>query len=127
MRCTCILVVEDDQDIREGLVDALTTEGYTVFSASNGKEGVELLKTVEQPCLVLLDLMMPVMNGFEFLQVKRGDVTIAPTPVIVVSAVVDEAKATGANGFLKKPIDLDILMAVVRQYCGESSSEVKGK
>ena len=78
---------------------------------------------MDPPCLVLLDLTMPVMDGLEFLRVKKGDVALAPIPVVVVSAVSEQARGAGAQGILKKPVDIDLLLAVVRQYCGEPGGD----
>ena len=120
MSCKSILIVEDDADIRESLHDVLEVEGYEVFAVANGQEALDRLKILPTPCLVLLDLMMPVMNGWEFLEAKQGDLKIAPIPVVIVSAVIDQAKAKSkaAAGFIKKPIELNTLLEVVRQYCG---------
>lgn len=117
MRCDRILVVEDDQDIRDSLQQVLELEGYQVSSAANGKEGLEALASSAKPCLILLDLMMPVMNGWEFLAVQHGDSRLAAIPVIVVSAAGDRARSTEANGYLKKPIDLKLLLEMVHRYC----------
>jgi CheY-like chemotaxis protein len=63
LSCQSILIVEDEKDIRESLKMLLELEGYSVFTAKDGKEGLEILKNLESPCLILLDLLMPVMNG----------------------------------------------------------------
>ena len=82
-----ILVVEDDDDIREGVCDILRHEGYEVREAEHGKRALELLETMAgKPCLVLLDLMMPIMNGPELLQVLEETHRLASLPVVVVSA-----------------------------------------
>jgi CheY-like chemotaxis protein len=114
-----VLVVEDDLDIRESLEQILEIEGYEPLLAENGQAAVEMLKQGERPCLILLDLMMPVMSGWEFLRVQRENTLIATIPVIVVSAAGDRAKSTSANGFIKKPIELENLLEVVHQFCGK--------
>lgn len=119
-QCNSILIVEDDEAIRECLKETLELEGYRIFAASNGRDALEMLHRIELPCLVLLDLMMPVMNGWEFLEAKRADVALAALPVVVVSAVADKAMDTHVAGIVKKPIELDLLFKVVRQYCGQS-------
>jgi two-component system response regulator CpxR len=111
-----VLVVEDDIIIRENLRDALEMEGYKVFTAANGKEGLEKLKLIPQPALVLLDMMMPVMNGREFLDVILADHMLAAIPVIIVSADIDESKKVGSKAYLKKPVDLDLLLQWVSRY-----------
>jgi CheY-like chemotaxis protein len=117
--CDSILIVEDEKDIRETLQEVLRLEGYKTFTASNGREALDMLPTIPRPCLILLDLMMPVMNGWEFLQEQRmnGDMTIATIPVVVVSAAGDKAKNTQTAGFIKKPVELDALLDTVKKYC----------
>lgn len=113
-----ILVVEDDEDIRVALTSLLEDEGYKVAGAANGKEGLAVLETIERPCVVLLDLMMPVMSGPEFLSRLRNDDVLAPTPVLVVSAWPKEAERLGnVQGFVKKPVDLPLLLGLIEQYC----------
>ncbi len=111
-----ILVVEDDQNIRDNLRDALELEGYKVLTAANGKDGLEKIKKMPAPSLVLLDMMMPVMNGREFLDAVIADHTLAPIPVIIVSADIDEQKKMGSKAYMKKPVDLDLLLQIVEKY-----------
>src|SRR3989442_228935 len=99
--CKEILIVEDDPDIRESLQVVLETEGYNARTAANGKEGVAALESLEHPCLVLLDLMMPVMNGWEFLAVQRNDERLNKVPVVVVSAIADRTRPLGAIEFMQ--------------------------
>lgn len=115
--CKLILVVEDDVDIRNMLALALEVEGYNVACAANGKEGLEVLEKVVSPCLILLDLMMPIMNGQEFLKVMRKDDILAVIPIVVVSVFSDQAKDENVQGIMKKPIDLETLLNTVRKYC----------
>ena len=105
-------------DIRTVLKDALELEGYNIYTASNGKEGMEILHEIAAPCLILLDLMMPVMNGWEFADALETDRSYAEIPIVTLSAFSDPAKRIRANGSLKKPVDLDILFALVRKHCG---------
>ncbi len=116
--CKSILIVEDDQDIRESLVQILQLEGYETIAVGNGKEGLILLPNLQKPCLILLDLMMPVMDGWEFLKAKQTNIKIAPIPVVIVTAIENPVSTTGAVGLIKKPIEFDILLKVVQQYCG---------
>jgi CheY-like chemotaxis protein len=118
--CPLILVVEDDSAIREVLTDVLESEGYEVLNAANGREAIQLLQHSLPPCLILLDLMMPVMNGWQFRDVQRQDPLLAPVPVVVISADSDlpsKAAAIHANDFLKKPIELNRLLDTVEHYC----------
>lgn len=119
--CQSILVVEDDDDIRSAIVDLLETEGYSTESAVNGKDALEKLSIIPKPCLVLLDMMMPIMNGREFLDTVMKDSHLAPIPVLIVSAVADKTNTQGSVGFLKKPIDIEVVLKVVGQYCDSVS------
>jgi CheY-like chemotaxis protein len=115
-RAPSVLLIEDDVDIRDSLQQVLEMEGYRVTPAGNGKEGLDALALGPAPCVVLLDLMMPVMNGWEFLQAKR-DTPQAGIPVVVVSAAGERTQAAGAAAFLKKPVDLAVLLDLVRHHC----------
>lgn len=115
--CQSILVVEDDEDIRSALIELLESEGYEAHEASNGKEALDTLHEIPKPCLVLLDMMMPIMNGRQFLDEVMKDSKLAPIPVLIVSAVADKTNTEGSVGFLKKPIDIDVILKLVSQYC----------
>jgi CheY-like chemotaxis protein len=125
IQCKSILVVEDDRDIRETIVQVLEVEGYPVSSAANGAEAVVALEKIPGPCLILLDLMMPIMSGWQFLEKQKADTVFASLPVVVVSALpaesalADVKAVEGAVGYMKKPVSLDALMEVVQQYCGK--------
>jgi CheY-like chemotaxis protein len=112
-----VLVVEDDDDIRNAIVDLLESEGYCTEAAENGKEALEKLYHIPKPCLVLLDMMMPIMNGRQFLDEVMKDSKLAPLPILIVSAVAEKSNTAGSVGFLKKPIDIDVVLNVVSQYC----------
>ena len=120
--CPNIVVLEDDEDIRNSIREVLEMDGYRVAAFQNGKEALDGMSGCTNACLILCDLMMPVMTGSEFLDARReiGDTWMA-IPVFIVSAWPEQAKGrTDVKGFLKKPIDLNILLQVVRQYCGEA-------
>lgn len=121
--CQSILVVEDDDDIRNVMIDVLEAEGYHAEAATNGQEALDLLHTIEKPCLVLLDMMMPIMNGREFLDKITEDSYLAPVPVLIVSAIADKTDTKGAVGFLKKPVDLDMVLKIVERYCNGTFTE----
>ena len=112
-----VLVVEDDADLREMMAQLLTLEGFQAATASNGREALQYLKG-RHPDVILLDLMMPVMDGWEFRRQQRADPDLAQVPVIVLSAL-DQARASGLDpdAFLKKPLDFDRLLQLVRSYC----------
>jgi CheY-like chemotaxis protein len=116
-----ILIVEDDVDVREALATFLECEGYDVLEAGHGGEALRRLRQAHDVGLILLDLMMPVMNGWEFRAEQTKDPAIASIPVVVVTAdhsAVDQAAEVGAAGCLVKPIELTELLAYVGRYCG---------
>lgn len=116
-----ILVIDDDKDIRESLSEVLVDEGYIVVSASNGKEALEYLKTASPlPCMVFLDLMMPIMDGRSFRKEQLLIPAISDIPTILFSAdgqLDKKALDIGIKNFVKKPIDLDELLAIAAKYC----------
>jgi CheY-like chemotaxis protein len=116
-RCP-VLIVEDDEDLREMMAQMLTLEGFQAVAVANGREALEYLHESGRPDVILLDLMMPVMDGWEFRRQQRADPALAPVPVIVLSAL-DQARASSleAEAFLKKPLDFDRLISLVRTYC----------
>ena len=117
--CQSILVIEDEVEIRENLKTLLEFEGYAVFTAGNGEEGLCMLRGMARPCLVLLDLLMPVMTGEEFLKELTATDVLATIPVCVVSGVADRPKGVRYSAFVKKPIDFDGLMKLVWGFCGK--------
>jgi CheY-like chemotaxis protein len=120
-----VLIVEDDAHTREMLATLLTTEGFHPVAAEDGLEALHLLRAVRRrapdvPCLVLLDLTMPRLGGHEFRRAQLGDPSLAGIPVAVMSGAIDaavHAQALGAVATVLKPIDLDLLLGVVRRYC----------
>lgn len=112
-----ILVVEDDADVRELETEVLTQAGYRVAEAVNGQEALEFLRAHDGPCVVLLDLMMPVLSGPELLEIMADDEKLASLPVVVVSAIADRGYAPGVQKFLRKPVPSDVLRAVVAEFC----------
>lgn len=126
MKCKHVLIVEDNHDIREALESVIRDDGYSVYSVQNGKEALRALKMIPGRSLILLDMMMPVMNGWEFFEEVRVNNTIASLPIVVVSALgAASALATGdkklsAIGYIKKPIVLDGLLETVQTHCEKS-------
>jgi CheY-like chemotaxis protein len=115
-----IFLVEDDAATRDAMTLVLESEGYQVKSAANGWEALNRLSETRPPRLILLDLMMPVMNGWQFRDVQRQDPRLASIPVILFSAEANlpqKAEALETAGFLQKPVELDELLATVRQHC----------
>jgi CheY-like chemotaxis protein len=116
-RMTNVLVVDDQEVIRDTLQTALDDEGFTVETAANGREALEILGRWK-PCVVLLDLMMPVMDGWAFCAEQRrtGD----KTPIVLLSAaggLSEEAKALCAAGFIAKPFDIDHVISAIEGVC----------
>jgi len=114
-----VVVVEDDPDIREVLQEMLDSGGHRVLTASNGREALDVLDRVASPCLVLLDLMMPVMSGFAFLEELQQRPDKARVSVLLISAnaqVEQAARGKGVVGFVRKPFDLDDVLALVDRH-----------
>jgi two-component system, OmpR family, response regulator CpxR len=113
-----ILLVEDEHDIRVSVRGILEDEGYEVLSAAHGKEALEVLRRVQPPPrLILLDLHMPVMDGWEFMALLQASTPLAALPVVCQTAV-DRTPPDHITAFMRKPIDADALLAMVRHYCG---------
>lgn len=113
-----VFIVEDDVDTREMLGRFLELEGYRVESAANGKVALERLDAGAPVCVILLDLMMPVMDGWQFRREQVQHAALADIPVIVVSAAGrDRIQQIDANAYLSKPVDLDELLERVTEYC----------
>jgi CheY-like chemotaxis protein len=112
---SCVLVVDDDQDIREAVVEAISDAGYTVAAAANGREALDAMRA-NRPCVVVLDLMMPVMDGWEVVAQMDLDPTLAGVPVCVVSA--HDKDPPRNDAMLRKPVSLARLLAAIEQYCG---------
>ena len=106
-----ILVVDDDVDLRRSLAEILTEAGYAVSCARNGEEALRLLQAGGPPNAILLDLAMPVMDGWTFRERMRGDPLLADIPTVVISASLSaDVRACDADAFLAKPFDLDRLI-----------------
>ena len=117
-----VLVVEDDEDIRADLTAILRVKGFAVDEAANGKDALAQLRDgVSQPCLIVLDLMMPVMNGWELRAAMLADPALAAIPVVVVSGkgriAPEEEQTLAPAAVLVKPFELTELLEVVGRYC----------
>lgn len=118
-----VLVVEDNDDVREMMAVTLELEGHHVATAVNGRDALEKLHTGERPCVILLDLMMPVMNGWEFRRALELDPVLRDVPVVVVSAATKEmALRAHAAAHLPKPLDMDQLLDIVGALCSDPGS-----
>ncbi len=116
-----VMVVEDDETIRDSLIEYLADQGYQTKAAADGKQALdELAADPISPCLIVLDLMMPVMDGWTFRAEQMRDPHLAQIPTIVISAYRDlsqQVKDLGLIGYLKKPIDLKKLLSIVAEHC----------
>ena len=110
-----VLTVDDDPDLLEVTSFVIEQEGMAVETARNGEEALALLRTGKRPSLVLLDLMMPVMNGWEFLNEIANDPPLRQIPIVVLTAA-EHVQVTGAVEVLSKPMDLAALLRVVERY-----------
>lgn len=110
----CILVVDDERDIRDTIAELLADEGYAVEEAGDGAEALKKARACH-PVVVLLDLMMPGMNGWEFRARQRGDPELASIPVIVLSAL-GKVPGVDAAAYLQKPFGLEDLLSAVKRH-----------
>ena len=119
-RHTTVLVVEDDQDVRDTILDLLSDEGMPATGMADGAAALRFLRTAPvKPDLILLDLMMPGVNGMEFRRLQMEDPALAGIPVVLLSADVTTESASAAMrvaGFLRKPVKLTQLLEVVQRY-----------
>ena len=115
-----VLVVEDNGGARDSLVMLLQAEGFDAEGVENGREALRVLRSGYDPCLILLDLMMPIMDGWSFRLEQRHDPQLADIPVAVLTATVNparEAQRLGAVAAFQKPLDIPRLLELVAQYC----------
>jgi CheY-like chemotaxis protein len=113
-----LLIVDDDSDIRETLAEVLTDEGFDVTAASNGLEALRLLRAGFRPCVIVLDLMMPVMDGFRFRDEQRTEASLSDIPVVVITAGgTQESEAIDAQEWVSKPVKLEKLLSAIRRQC----------
>lgn len=116
-----ILVVDDETIICELLTDVLTEEGYHVVTAANGQEALDYLRISELPCLILLDMMMPIMDGPTFRSAQRSDPALTDIPVIVMTAGMSRERLEQlieADEYMLTPFGIDALLDMVQRYCG---------
>jgi CheY-like chemotaxis protein len=110
-----VLIVDDEFDIREAVRDVLASEGYEVLTAVNGREALDLLDHPPRPCVVLLDLMMPVMNGWQVIEALRSRSDLSDLPIVLVTA--SDSRPKDVAGLIRKPFDLDRLLSTVERHC----------
>jgi CheY-like chemotaxis protein len=120
---TRVLIVDDDEGALDALGGLLEIEGYSVVKARNGREALEsLAATGEEPGLILLDLKMPIMDGWQFLAERAKDAATRGTPVVLLSGLPFIPNAPGIADFLSKPIDAKRLLDCVRRFCGSPAA-----
>ncbi len=122
-RAMAILIVDDDVDIREALRFVLAEAGYETDAVEDGLDALALLRSGERPALILLDLMMPRMDGWQFRERQLSDPSLAPVPVAVMSAcgVDDRTWQLGIVDYVPKPIDRDALLRLAHRYSPNAS------
>ena len=119
-----VLVVDDDPDIRDALVDVLSDHGYEAHAVANGREALDVLSQGARPRVILLDLMMPVMDGVQFRSQQLRDPSLREVPVILISAgndLAEHATSLGVTESLRKPLDLERLLRCIARYAGPSA------
>jgi CheY-like chemotaxis protein len=117
----CVLIVEDDMDVRELMNVLLTNHGFETMTATNGREALEQMRH-RRPCLVLLDLMMPIMDGWEFRAEQLREPSLADVPVVCVTAIAEHSEMVRRlhAPCLRKPIEFRALLEAVEGACGSS-------
>jgi CheY-like chemotaxis protein len=120
-RASKILLVDDDEAILSSLRDLLESEGYAVETARDGRDALDRLTRLsgEPPKLILLDLKMPVMDGWQFLSERSRDANSARVPIVLLSGLPFIPNAPGVSDFLSKPINPSRLLDLVRRFCGK--------
>jgi CheY-like chemotaxis protein len=120
-----VLIIEDEPDLRETLKDLFEISGYDVITAGNGRDGLNVLQqSPKSPCIILLDLMMPVMNGWQFLDAIKQAYPqfLSSKSVVVVSAAADIRDPQSLYGcdVVRKPADIDKLLSLAQQCCASA-------
>ena len=113
-----VLVIDDDEDVRDSITDLLEARGHNVQAAANGRDALEILNASTAPCMILLDLMMPVMDGWEFAAHLAQDPRLCSIPTCIVTAGGQtQPTPAGVTCIVEKPFRPDDLLAVVERLC----------
>ena len=122
----CVLIVEDDTDVREFMDVLLTMHGFETMTAANGREALDRMRA-RRPCLVLLDLMMPVMDGWQFRAEQLSEPALADVPVVCVTAVAEQSDRIERlkAPCLRKPVEFQTLLDAVEGACGNPLDKVR--
>ena len=116
-RCL-VAIIEDDSEFRNMLRELLEEEQYRVVAVANGAEALEKLRGDTVPNVILLDVSMPVMDGFDFLRFRNDDPQLSQVPVVLVTnAKPHERPTIGVNDVVRKPIDIDEILFAIKRYC----------
>jgi CheY-like chemotaxis protein len=124
MRDDYILIVEDDDELRGALSATLANHGYRVKGVGDGAQALRLLQSEPPPCLILLDVTMPVMNGYAFRREQLQDPALASIPVIAISGFLNPVERLAdleVQEYLTKPLDVDWFLEIVARYCDPDS------
>lgn len=119
-----VLVIDDNRAIREPLIELLETEGFRTRGVANGRDALRALREGYPACMILLDLTMPIMDGWSFRAAQRADEGLAAIPIVVVTALLDpqaEARKLGAVAGFHKPIDIDALLRAIAVHCARGA------
>ena len=131
MSSPSILLVEDDGDLREALVGALADERYEVVGVANGREALESLKAGPRPSLILLDLLMPVMNGWVFCERVRQDPELAKIPIVAMSGAASRDPQSpyfiDVEAFVTKPVHMEALLDTLRSILPSGASSLEAR
>jgi len=117
--CAPILIVDDNEDVREMFAFTLESNGYEVVCASDGGKALEMLRTGLRPCVIVLDLYMPGLDGFEFRAEQSADPALATIPTIIISGAFNATRAGAAldaAAAFRKPVDLDAMVAAIERF-----------
>jgi CheY-like chemotaxis protein len=122
-----VLIVDDDDAIRHALTLLLEQSGYVVKGAHNGEKALDVLRATDKlPSVILLDLNMPIMTGWEFRLEQKRDSQLAQIPVIIISAdrsLEHQPFTIDAIGYFRKPLDIPELLRLIAQHCGDLANE----
>ena len=111
-----VLVVEDEEELREMMRDALELSGFAVMTAEHGEDALAKLASIDHLCVIILDLLMPVMDGWEFVAKVRQRSELASIPIVVHTSAAGQAP-TGVTRVIQKPLKFERLLSIVREYC----------
>ena len=116
-RCL-VAIIEDDSEFRNMLRELLEEERYRVVAMANGAEALEILRGDTMPDVILLDVSMPIMDGFDFLRHRNADPRLSTVPVVLVTnAKPHERPTAGVSDVVRKPIDIDEILFAIKRYC----------